>query len=105
MGEWIYIVLLMGATLYWLDSQRVRELALAAAKRFCQAQGLQLLDDNVSASSLRLSRNARGQMVLARIYRFEFSDTGDNRLVGSLWMLGKEVGSMHLPRYQTQTEN
>lgn len=100
MGEWLGMLALIALGAYWLDSHRVRDLALNAAKRFCEQQGLQLLDETVAASALSLRRNARGHMVIARLYRFEFSDTGDNRLVGTLLMLGKQIGPMHLPDYQ-----
>ena len=38
-----------------------------------------------------LRRDADGVMTLLRIYRFEFSDTGDNRRDGDVTLLGKKV--------------
>ncbi len=100
MVEWLGVLVFIALGAYALDAHRVRDLALRAAKRFCEQQDLQLLDETVAASALSLRRNARGQLVIARLYRFEFSDTGDNRLVGTLLMLGKQTGPMHLPQYQ-----
>jgi hypothetical protein len=37
--------------------------------------------------------------VIARTYRFEFSDTGDNRLSGTIVMVGRKVGPMHLQAF------
>jgi hypothetical protein len=99
MSEWSVLILLFVAGWFWFESHHVLDLARNAARQFCAAQGLQLLDDTVASISLRFARNDRGQLVFARTYRFEFSDTGDNRLAGSLLMLGREVGPMHLPPF------
>ena len=52
---------------------------------------MQLLDDTVAISSLRLARNDAGRLLLQRVYDFEYSDTGDNRRNGSVVMLGHRV--------------
>lgn len=101
MDEWWILIALLGIGWFWFESHRVLDLARAAARQFCAAQGVQLLDDTVASTAMRLERNSRGQLVIARTYRFEFSDTGDNRLIGSLVMLGREVGPMHLPPFGT----
>lgn len=99
MTEWLFLFALMGIAWFWLDSHRVLDLARAAARQFCAAQGLQLLDDTVASTRLRFERDDLGRLVLARTYRFEFSDTGDNRLAGSVVMLGRRVGPMHLQAF------
>ncbi len=101
MTEWLFLLALAGIAWFWLDSHRVLDLARAAARQFCAAQGLQLLDDTVASTALRLERNDAGRLVIARTYRFEFSDTGDNRLAGSLVMLGRRVGPMHLQAFRS----
>jgi len=57
---------------------------------------LQLLDDTVAISSLRLARNDDGRLLLRRVYDFEYSDTGDNRRHGSVVMLGHRVVVLNL---------
>ena len=78
----------------WFDSMRARERAVAAGSRACERDCLQLLDETVECVSLRPARNQDGQLVLRRVYRFEFSDNGDNRRAGSIVMLGGEVESL-----------
>jgi hypothetical protein len=41
-------------------------------------------------------RNRRGHLVVRRRYRFEFTDTGNNRRPGSMVLLGIEVQSVAL---------
>lgn len=81
---------------FWLDSLKTREIAIAAAKRACSADAVQLLDDTVAMASIRLARNDRGQVAVRRFYRFEFSDTGDNRRGGVVLMLGSAVETVRL---------
>ncbi len=75
----------------WYDSVHVRELAVRAARRACEAEDLQLLDDTVAIAALGLARDDGGRLRLRRAYAFDFSDTGDNRRRGSLVMLGDQV--------------
>jgi len=80
----------------WFDSMRAREGAVAAGVRACERERLQFLDQTVECVSLRPARDGEGRFTLRRVYRFEFSDTGDNRRGGSVVMLGGEVESLTL---------
>ena len=73
---------------------RARERAVAAGSRVCERERLQLLDETVECVSLRPVRDENGRVLLRRVYRFEFSDNGDNRRAGSIVMLGGEVESL-----------
>lgn len=75
----------------WFDSIQVRGIGIGAAKSACAAEGLQLLDDTVSISSLSLTRDDDGRLLLRRVYGFDYSDTGDNRRKGSVVLLGQQV--------------
>jgi hypothetical protein len=86
----------------WYDSMRAREHAVAAGAGACVREGLQLLDETVECVSLKPARNAAGRLVLRRTYRFEFSDTGDNRRDGSVVMLGGEVESLVMEPFRPQ---
>jgi hypothetical protein len=70
---------------------QAREQAVAVARRACADAGLQFLDESVALSRTRLARNSSGQLQFLRDYRFEFSDTGDNRRPGVVRMLGERV--------------
>jgi hypothetical protein len=85
------ILILAAIAWLWLDSLKVREAAVRAAKEICRAEGLLFLDDTVAIAALRLARDGDGQVRLQRSYDFEFSDTGDNRRKGSLVMLGHRL--------------
>ena len=75
----------------WWDSMQAREAAVTAAREACVAEGLQFLDDTVGIAHIKPARNAAGRLQLQRAYEFEFSDTGDNRVKGSIVMLGHRV--------------
>jgi hypothetical protein len=85
------ILVLAGIAWLWLDSLKVREAAVIAARAACVAEGLMLLDDTVAISSLKPARDDEGRLRLQRAYDFEYSDTGNNRLKGSVVMLGQRV--------------
>ena len=89
--EVIGILLLAGIAWLWLDSLKAREAAIRAAREVCVAEGLLLLDDTVAISGLKPARDENGQLTLQRAYDFEYSDTGNNRLKGSLVLRGRRV--------------
>jgi hypothetical protein len=93
-------LLAIGAGLaFWIDSLGARERALAAGRRACERYGVQLLDETVQFSRLRLARDAEGRIRLQRTYTFEFSETGDNRRHGAIVMLGGELQDLRLEPY------
>ena len=96
-------LLLFGALVWlWFDSMRARERALASGKRACERDGLLFLDETVECVSLGFARDADGTLALRRTYKFEFSDTGNNRRSGSVVMLGGEVESLYTEPFLIQ---
>ena len=91
MLEGLSIALLAAIAWLWLDSLKVREAAVRAAREICAAEGLLLLDDTVAISGIRLRRGEDGRTRLQRSYDFEYSDTGNNRRKGTLVMLGHQL--------------
>ena len=89
--EIISLVVLGALAWLWFDSIHVRDIGVRAAKAACHAENLQLLDDTVSITSLRLARDDEGRLLLRRAYAFDYSDTGDNRRRGSVVLLGPRV--------------
>ncbi len=75
----------------WLDSLRARESAVRSARAACAVDGFMLLDDTVAISSVRPARDGNGRLQLQRTYEFEYSDTGDNRLKGTVILLGHRL--------------
>lgn len=89
--ETLSLLVLCLVAWFWLDSVKVREIGIAMARRACERDGLQLLDDTVSVSSLRPVRKANGHVTLRRVYDFEYSGSGDDRQRGSVVLIGREV--------------
>ena len=91
-GMELFGILVLGAIAwFWLDSLKVREAAVRAAREVCASEGLQLLDYTVAISGLKPVRGEDGRLRLQRAYDFEYSDTGNNRLKGSVIMMGHRV--------------
>lgn len=103
MTELILLAVFLALAWLWWDSMQAREAAVSAARAACESEGLQFLDDTVGIASLRPARNAEGRLLLQRAYDFEFSDTGDNRIRGSVVTLGQRVILLRLlPRPPAQ---
>jgi hypothetical protein len=100
------ILLLGGLAWLWFDSLKAREAAIDTARAACASEGLLLLDATVSISSLKPARDDDGRLRLQRAYDFEYSDTGNNRLRGSVVLIGHRVvllnvGSVPVPGVRT----
>lgn len=91
MTEVAGILVLAAAAWLWLDSLKAREVAVRTAREVCAAERLQLLDWTVAITNLKLARDDLGRVKLQRAYDFEYSDTGNNRIKGSLVLLGHRV--------------
>lgn len=76
---------------YWYVGLNAREQAVAVGRRACRDGQVQFLDDSVALNRTRFSRDSNGQLQFLRDYRFEFSDTGNNRRPGVVRMLGDRV--------------
>ena len=100
MGEAIALAVLAAAALLWADSLRARERAVRAGRDACARYGLQFLDETVSFARMRLARDSEGHVKIARTYKFEFSDTGNNRRDGAIVMHGGELQDLQLEPYQ-----
>jgi hypothetical protein len=71
-------------------------MAIQAARRACQQAGVQLLDETVALARLRLRRDENQRARLYREYAFEFSDTGDNRQPGRVYLLADRLLDVNL---------
>ncbi len=85
------LLLLIALAWLWMDSLKVREIAVRGAREACAAENLLFLDDTVSIASIKLARDSEGQLRLQRAYDFEYSDTGNNRIRGGVVMLGERM--------------
>lgn len=98
------LLLLFIFAVAWLwRGHGIRERALEVVKRHCAKLDIELLDGNVALRRLGLLRDARGQRRLVRIYGFEFTVTGEQRLAGSISMFGQHPGPIVLDAYPIAT--
>ncbi|MGL4315563.1 MAG: DUF3301 domain-containing protein [Pseudomonas sp.] len=98
------LLLLFAAVAAWLwRGHGIRERALQLAKQHCTRLDIELLDGNVALRGLAIQRDARGQRRLARLYAFEFTVTGEQRLAGSISMFGQQLGRIELDAYPIAT--
>jgi hypothetical protein len=100
LDDLILIALLLGAYLYWFNGQRVKEVALKAVTENCQKLEVQMLDEYVALSDIRIKRDQAGKMRLQRTFLFEFSSTGNERYNGICIMLGRQVESIRMEPYR-----
>lgn len=99
MPSWTLFIfwLLVGAGTVWLwHAHGIRERALSAVQRHCTKHSLTLLDENVAFQKFMWQRDSRGHKRLARVYGFEFTVTGEQRLAGSITLFGESVQRIDL---------
>lgn len=97
MLELTTVFIFLAAGWFWMDSLHARDAALDAARRACEAESVQLLDWTVAMKQIRLGRDDEGRRRFRRTYEFEFSDTGNNRIKGSLTLIGRQLLALSLP--------
>ena len=101
-GLLLFILALGVALLAWRDAMRARETAIEVCRRACLGHGVQLLDDTVALSRLRVVAGARRGLALRRIYEFEVSADGHTRVGGSVTLSGAQVEAIWVPGPQVE---
>ena len=96
MLEVAVVAALAAAGWFLWSSLRAREAGNAAIRPACRAHGLLFLDDTVALDRIRLRRDDEGRARIERVYRFDYSDTGDNRRRGYVTLLGARVVDVSL---------
>lgn len=106
LGNLFAFLLLATAGAWWWRVHGIRERALQLARQHCSREGVELLDEVVALRTLRVRRNTRGVLCLAREYAFEFTATGQDRYNGSITMFGQRPGPVELEafRYEPQAQ-
>ena len=97
--EIFLLVVAIAAAWFWLDSIGAREAAITTGRDLADRCDLQLLDETVACTRLRLGRNSRGRVQLMRTYDFEVSANGSDRLQCNLVLLGNQLQSWYIPPY------
>ncbi len=96
----LFILLILGvfAWMWWID-RGIKQMAFGYAKKHCEQADVQLLDDNISLSSMKIKRDKSGRLRLRRTFTFEFTSTGERRYLGYLELLGSKVISIELAAF------
>lgn len=98
-----FILLLAALAWFWFENLGHREIAIIICKKICRQVNVQLLDDTVVLTRIRLRRGQSGQIILQRTYLFEFTDDGNLRQQGTLLLLGKQVELIEMQGYFVET--
>ena len=80
----------------WYDSMRAREYVINYCRKLCKSSGVQFLDQTTALVSISLKRHPRTAFMLRRIYQFEVSENGANRLSGYVVMDAGRISDSHL---------
>ncbi len=99
MFEFLLLALLLAAGWFWLDSIAKREVAITLGRELAGRCDLQLLDETVACIKISVGRDSRGHAQLQRLYAFEVSASGAERMQCHLYLLGKQLQSWHIPPY------
>jgi hypothetical protein len=97
--EIILLIILIAGAWFWLDTIAKREAAIYFGKTLAQRWQLQLLDETVACTSIKLARDSRGHAQFLREYAFELSANGAERMPCTLKLLGKQLHSWDIPPY------
>lgn len=92
----LLLLVLCTVVALWLELSAARDRAVREARQLCLQHGVQLLDESVGLSGIRL-RRVNGLRRIERVYSFEVSMSGDDRVPGRLWMIGSRLTELSLP--------
>jgi len=79
----------------WLDGARAREIATAIGVEICNHRSYQFLDGSVVRSRIGLRWTSAG-IRIRRMFRFDYSTNGDDRLPGYILLLGTKLETYQL---------
>ncbi|AEF54240.1 DUF3301 domain-containing protein [Marinomonas posidonica] len=92
----IIIALLLASMLYaWWRNITIREKATLSAKHHCESYNLQLLDESIAGIKWWPCWH-QGNLMIKRVYKFEFSSSGVARYSGTITYLGQKQADIWL---------
>ena len=81
---------------FWLNSIRVKEIAMQASAQACKQIGAQFLDQTASLENIGFERDSRGRLTLHRVYSFDFSRDRETRQKGHVSLTGQVITKIFL---------
>lgn len=100
MLPYVVLLILLSASWFWFDTMKIRELANNVARHGCQRADVQFLDGTVSFSKLSLINTPRG-IRFRRVFTFDYSEDGENRLQGFIVFAGSDVLNVGMQARET----
>ena len=91
-----FLVIMAAIAAFIIRLLAVKDLAIAAAKKHCQAMDVQFLDGSVVQCGFRLRLKSGWKPIILQTYNFEFATTGDKRYIGWTTFRGRTQVSMEL---------
>ncbi|PAU86937.1 hypothetical protein CK507_12545 [Pseudomonas sp. WN033] len=93
----VALLLLAAAIGTWLwRGLGLRDRALGLVRQHCAKTDVQLLDESIALTRLRLGRNRHGRWGWVRHYGFEFTVTGERRYNGHIELHGNQLQHIEL---------
>lgn len=95
---WVLFIALLG-WVWWIE-RGIMQWAYGYAKKYCHENDIQLLDDNIRLSSMKLKKNSANKWKIARCFKFEFTSTGEQRYEGKIETLGSRINNIQLDPFR-----
>lgn len=93
----VALMMLAGTIGAWIwRGLGLRDRALQLVRRHCTNAKVQLLDESIALTRLRLGRGRFGRPGLVRSYSFEFTVTGERRYAGFIELHGSALRKIEL---------
>ena len=99
LGTWLLLFTIALAVWLWMDALGARERAIRHGRELCREAGVQLLDQTVSLTRIRIAR-VDGLPTIVRRYGFDISLDGSDRHRGHLDLEGHPHGARRLPQVE-----
>ncbi len=80
----------------WQSAMDAREMAMRIARETCSRAVVQLLDETVAFTGLRLARDAGGTRRILRTYTFDYTRDGFARASGFIILCGARIEAVGL---------
>lgn len=99
MSKVISLLVLAFVVYYWSYSQKLKQLAVQAARKRCLDVGVQFLDQTVVQTRISFAKDANKRWRTQRKYLFDFTSTGEQRYQGQVIIQGAFVVDVELQAY------
>lgn len=96
MTDLVLLALIALVGMFWFESRRVQEAAVARCRLACNAAGVQFLDDIAPVWRVRLARDEHGSLRLKRVFTFDYGLPTGERRSGVIVMLGRRPIAIEL---------